>query len=236
MKPFRREAQGFVAFMEPGERAVLAQLAGDVAAMLRGEVPVGETAEGWSPPGWIGPPSPATVPVPDDPAVRRLLPAASQDEAVAAEFRRLTAPGLAGEKVARLKLFARLLVGAGATDRLVVVPDDAERVAGALTDVRLVLAERLHLRTDEQVEVLYDELLEGPDTDEDAAPDGDDAPDGNDGNDGKKNIDGNDAPGGEPPGDAAARRFLVGVFLLAGLLQESLVDGMLGELRRRPRH
>lgn len=217
MRPFRPEALGYVAELEPSERIVLAQVAGDVAQMLQDEVgPRGglggdPAADGaWTPPGWTGP-APAGRPdgaegAPSDPAVRRLLPDASDDADVAAEFRRFTQADLASEKVDRLVLLGQMLVdGEPAAAAPFVVPrDTARRVAGALTDVRLVLAERLDLRTDAQVEGLYDELDaegdEGPELDED--------------------LDGR-----------AARRFLVSVFLLTGLLQESLVDGMLADLR-----
>ncbi|WP_069385951.1 DUF2017 family protein [Cellulosimicrobium cellulans] len=217
MRPFRPEALGYVAELEPSERIVLAQVAGDVAQMLQDEVGPHGGASGdpgadgaWAPPGWTGP-APAGRPdaagaVPTDPAVRRLLPDASDDADVAAEFRRFTQADLASEKVDRLVLLGQMLVdGEPASAAPFVVPrDTARRVAGALTDVRLVLAERLDLRTDDQVEGLYDELdaegEEGPGLDDD--------------------LDGR-----------AARRFLVSVFLLTGLLQESLVDGMLADLR-----
>jgi len=215
VRPFRPEAHGYVAELEPSERIVLAQLAGDVAQMLQEGLPgrpPGTSGEGapddaWSPPGWTGPvpgghASDATPP--PDPAVRRLLPDASDDVEVAAEFRRFTQDDLAARKVGRLVLLGRTLVDSEPTEAapFVVVREEAEDVAGALTDVRLVLAERLGLRTDEQVEGLYDELDR----------EGDDGPDGAE-------------VGGAP------RRFLVSVFLLTGLLQESLVDGMLADLR-----
>lgn len=219
MRPFRAEARGYVAELEPSERIVLAQLAGDVAQMLQEGVPPrapgspgtgGDAPEGaWSPPGWTGPlPGTAAghdeVSPPLDPAVRRLLPDASGDVEVASEFRRFTQDDLAASKVGRLVLLGRMLVDSEPTQAapFVVGRDDAEQVAGALTDVRLVLAERLDLRSDEQVEGLYDEL---DDEDEDGPGDADDG--------------------------GAARRFLVSVFLLTGLLQESLVDGMLADLR-----
>ncbi|MFC8921342.1 DUF2017 family protein [Cellulosimicrobium sp. NPDC057127] len=225
MRPFRPEALGYVAELEPSERIVLAQVAGDVAQMLQDEVgdravphagPAGEPSGAedgpdgtWAPPGWTGPPpaaAGATEGAPADPAVRRLLPDASDDAAVADEFRRFTQGDLAAEKVGRLVLLGQMLVdGEPASAAPFVVPRDAaRRVAGALTDVRLVLAERLDLRTDDQVEGLYDEL----------------------------DAEGEDGP--ELDGDVdgrAARRFLVSVFLLTGLLQESLVDGMLADLR-----
>jgi len=219
VRPFRAEARGYVAELEPSERIVLAQLAGDVAQMLQEGAPApspgGSGAHGerpddaWSPPGWTGAvpavaedDGPVTAPL--DPAVRRLLPDASDDVEVASEFRRLTQEDLASGKVARLVLLGRMLVDSepAAAAPFVVGREEAEEVAGALTDVRLVLAERLDLRSDEQVEGLYDEL---------------------------------DAEAEDGPVDAdeggAARRFLVSVFLLTGLLQESLVHGMLADLR-----
>ncbi|QJW37240.1 DUF2017 family protein [Cellulosimicrobium protaetiae] len=213
MRPFRAEAHGYVAELEPSERIVLAQLAGDVAQMLQEGVPgraPGPAApvpdDVWSPPGWTGPlpgghGSDATPP--PDPAVRRLLPDASDDADVATEFRRFTQDDLAARKVGRLVLLARMLVDSEPSEAapFAVTREDAEDVAGALTDVRLVLAERLGLRTDEQVEGLYDEL----------------------------DREGEDGPVDEVGG--APRRFLVSVFLLTGLLQESLVDGMLADLR-----
>jgi hypothetical protein len=215
VRPFRAEAHGYVAELEPSERIVLAQLAGDVAQMLQEGVPgraPGQPGpsgpdDAWSPPGWTGPvpgghATDATPP--PDPAVRRLLPDASDDVEVATEFRRFTQDDLAARKVARLVRLARLLVDAEPAEAapFAVARDEAEDVAGALTDVRLVLAERLGLRTDEQVEGLYDELdREGDDGPEDSEV------------------------GGAP------RRFLVSVFLLTGLLQESLVDGMLADQR-----
>ncbi|OLT54371.1 DUF2017 family protein [Cellulosimicrobium sp. CUA-896] len=219
MRPFRPEPLGYVAELEPSERIVLAQVAGDVAQMLQDEVgdravapadppePRGGVDGAWTPPGWTGPPptpGDAAEGAPADPAVRRLLPDASDDTDVAAEFRRFTQGDLAAEKIGRLVLLGQMLVdGEPASAAPFVVPrDTARRVAGALTDVRLVLAERLDLRTDAQVEGLYDEL----------------------------DSEGEDGPQGDVDG-GAARRFLVSVFLLTGLLQESLVDGMLADLR-----
>ncbi|MBD8078024.1 DUF2017 family protein [Cellulosimicrobium arenosum] len=211
MTPFGAGPLGYVAELEPSERIVLAQLAGDVAQMLQDQGGAGRGRDGgpvgdlddadtaWVPPGWNGPAPDAATPAPRDPAVRRLLPDASTDAGVAAEFRRFTQAELADEKVGRLVLLAQMLVdGEPATAApFVVARDVAQRVAAALTDVRLVLAQRLELETDEQVEDLYDEL---------AAQD-------------------------VPDDDAGPRRFLVSVFLLTGLLQESLVEEMLTDLR-----
>lgn len=159
--------------------------------------------------------------VPTDPAAQRLLPDASKDDAdIADEFRRLTQNDVAQAKVDRLEAFAALLdlpSGEDAPEPLgrhgapppVRVPrEDAEQFAGALTDVRLVIAERLGLKTDDQVMQLTDEIM----WDRQA---GREIPVATDGR--------------------AARRFWSGVFVAAGYAQETLMDVMLAELRgRRP--
>ncbi len=167
--------------------------------------------------------------MPQDPAVQRLLPDAHDEDAdVAAEFRHLTQTDLAAGKVARLVAFA------DAIDPPDVLPDDprdgaelvvpresAQEFAGALTDVRLVLAERLGLVDDADVETLHDDVLSGLDDDEeddDGDETDDDAPD--------------EYAGWERVGlTGRERRYWGGVFVAAGFAQESLVDEMLADLR-----
>jgi hypothetical protein len=89
---------------------------------------------------------------PEDPALARLLPDAHRDDPeAAAEFRRYTESGLRGRKRDGLGL-ALATLDRGVLLRL----DDAEARAWlvALTDVRLVLAERMGLRTDDDHELL----------------------------------------------------------------------------------
>ena len=87
-----------------------------------------------------------------DPALDRLLPTANrQDDEMAAEFRRLTETGLRQRKAAALETAADLL---RRDDKVRLDPEQAREVLKALTDVRLVLGERMGLRTDEDVEVL----------------------------------------------------------------------------------
>ena len=87
-----------------------------------------------------------------DPALDRLLPTANrQDDEVAAEFRRLTETGLRQRKAAALQTAADLMRG---EDKLRLDDGQARAVLVALTDVRLVLGERMGLRTDDDVAVL----------------------------------------------------------------------------------
>ncbi|QGQ19787.1 DUF2017 family protein [Cellulomonas sp. JZ18] len=111
----------------------------------------------------------APLPPPDDPAVRRLLPDASrEDPEVAAEFRRLTEDDLRARKIARLRcLWTALVHGEPGwpQDAFVVAPASADEVAATLTDLRLVLADRLEIRTDADSEALYDGLATAPEDD-----------------------------------------------------------------------
>jgi hypothetical protein len=88
-----------------------------------------------------------------DPALDRLLPTANrEDDEAAAEFRRLTETGLRRRKAAGLELAAATLRGDG--DRVRLDEGEARAFLVALTDVRLVLGERMGLRTDDDVDVL----------------------------------------------------------------------------------
>lgn len=161
MRGFRYESGGYRAELDAAEREVVASVVANVVELLGGELP--DPADG-SPdavpeaagrsdasvaPVWRLRTEP--VPPPDDPAVHRLLPDASQDDpAVAAEFRRLTEDDLRMAKLARL----RWLWTALQDDGPVVPVAQAPAVAATLTDLRLVLAERLGIRTDEDADRL----------------------------------------------------------------------------------
>jgi hypothetical protein len=87
-----------------------------------------------------------------DPALDRLLPTANrQDDEAAAEFRRLTETGLRQRKAAVLAQAAGLL---RQEDKVVLDEGQARAVLTALTDVRLVLGERMGLRTDSDLDAL----------------------------------------------------------------------------------
>ncbi|WP_226345216.1 DUF2017 family protein [Agilicoccus flavus] len=97
-------------------------------------------------------------PVSDDPAVRRLLPDGHRDDPAQAEaFRALSAQNVRSTKLTHLHRAAEVLAGA-TQDRLDLGEDDARALLLSLTDVRLVLAERLELRTDDDVEHLEAQL------------------------------------------------------------------------------
>ena len=86
----------------------------------------------------------------DDPALARLFPNAyPDDEEAAAEFRRYTREGLVERKAANSGLISAALMESSSDGRLTVARDDAEQWLPALTDLRLVLAERLGIHDDD---------------------------------------------------------------------------------------
>ncbi|HWK91286.1 MAG TPA: DUF2017 family protein [Luteimicrobium sp.] len=231
MTPFRSAPAGYVARWDDVEREVLGRVARDVAELVRAESGLEPGVEVGDGVAFTG-----VARVPQDPAVQRLLPDAHDEDAdVAAEFRHLTQTDLAAGKVARLVAFADAIDSPDvlADDprdgaELVVPRESAQEFAGALTDVRLVLAERLGLVDDGDVETLHDDVLSGLDDDED--DDGDD--DGDETESDEDDAAPDEYAGWERVGlTGRERRYWGGVFVAAGFAQESLVDEMLADLR-----
>jgi len=95
---------------------------------------------------------------PRDPAMERLLPSAHrEDPGLAAEFRRLTEHGLRERKAANLATAISALLDPDG-DKVRLDQEQAQAMVVALTDVRLLLGERLGLRTDEDADSLQDRL------------------------------------------------------------------------------
>ncbi|MBC3762764.1 DUF2017 domain-containing protein [Quadrisphaera oryzae] len=146
---FESTRRGVSATLDDDERALLAGLMGEVAELLDdGSAPVDDPLEALA--GTGGPTTP-----PADPAVARLLPQGATDDPDAArEFRRLTEKGLRARKRESLARVRTTLEREGA---LVLDPEEAHAWLVSLTDVRLVLAERLGLRTDDDAELVLAE-------------------------------------------------------------------------------
>jgi hypothetical protein len=130
MKAFRRKGTSFRAEFEPAEASMLVSLAEQVADLVG-------TRGGNE----------------DDPAVLRLLPDAYPDDPEASrEFRRFTADGLAGRKVANAGVLAASVAEAAAAASATKVTIDAQAAQAwlrALTDIRLTIAARLGIEQDE---------------------------------------------------------------------------------------
>ncbi len=102
-----------------------------------------------------------------DPALDRLLPTGHRgDDQVAAEFRRLTEYDLRNRKATNLSTAIGALRSATG-DKLELSRPQAEAMVIALTDTRLLLGDRLGLRTDEDALVL-DERVATLDADDPA--------------------------------------------------------------------
>lgn len=176
-KAFKRKGDRFVARLDEVEREVVVGLLEQTQAFLapKHREPTGDTFDDLV--ATLGvrkpdEPGPGDSGVPRDPALDRLLPTAHRDDPVmAAEFRRLTEHGLRERKTANLDTAISALLAAGedrananasakAKDTVKVRLDleQAQAMVVALTDVRLLLGERLGLRTDSDAEDLQDRL------------------------------------------------------------------------------
>jgi len=177
---FKRKGGVFVAKLDVVERGLVVGLMEQVRELLEPEEPSGDAASrsaqdqggdafdqivaGLGGSGWgvsVSPedqaPGAPTTPGAmgeRDPALERLLPTAHrEDEQIAAEFRRFTEQGLRARKTANLSTAIEAL---STVDDQRVELDESQAIAlvVALTDVRLVLGERLGLRTDEDLQLL----------------------------------------------------------------------------------
>lgn len=163
---FRRRGHGaharYAAQLDPLERATVAGLMDQVHDLLHpAPVPRGDGDDFASIVAGLG--MGVTVAAEDqadldasgaerDPALERLLPTANRtDDEAASEFRRLTETGLRQRKAAALALAAELM---RAEDKVRLDEEQARTFLTALTDVRLVLGERMGLRADDDIDAL----------------------------------------------------------------------------------
>lgn len=126
MKRFERTTGGaLVALLEAEEALLLQSLAGQVSDLVSSSTPT-------------------------DPAIARLLPDAYQDDPEAsAEFRRFTADGLASRKVRNAQTVIRSLDAVGDTGEVKLDHGDAQAWLRSLTDIRLTIAARLGIETED---------------------------------------------------------------------------------------
>lgn len=163
-EPFRATRRGLEIRLSEGERELLAGLFGQLDELLDDGRPVAadpfEEIAALSGLAGLGDPDGGPPPTtPDDPALARLLPDANRDDAeAAAEFRRLTETGLRARKRAGARFAAEVLQRGGTP---VLDDEQSQTVLKAFTDLRLVLGERLGLRTDEDAARLGAQLAYG---------------------------------------------------------------------------
>ena len=163
-RAFLREKDHYVALLEPTERTVLLGLMQQTRLLLSPEIePTGDAFDdlvasmGLSLSAADQQTDPASLDD-RDPALDRLLPTAHRgDDEIAAEFRRLTEEGLRQRKSGNLDV-ALACVDAAVGDRVVLDEAQAPAFLMALTDVRLLLGERMGMRTEEDAEALHDAM------------------------------------------------------------------------------
>ena len=163
MRGFEPVGGTAVAILDDEERLVVARIVADVAGLLGAEAfgldhpAEPTTASDVDDPFEYLSGLEESIREPSDPAILRLLPnAAPADREVAEEFRRLTDGELRATKIRRLRRIWEQL--SRSDDEWVVQADEALATAAALTDVRLVLASRLGLVTDDDADRLHQEI------------------------------------------------------------------------------
>jgi hypothetical protein len=162
-EPFRATRRGLEVSLSDPERDLLANLFAQLDQLLDDGTPVGAepfdelaALSGLSGLGDTDVPPPEP---PDDPALARLFPEANRDDAdAAAEFRRLTQSGLRARKRAGARLAIEILRREGTPT---LGDDETQMLLKAFTDLRLVLGERLGLKTDEDATRLGAQLAYG---------------------------------------------------------------------------
>jgi hypothetical protein len=161
MTPFKaRRRGGLTATFDPAEAHVIANLAGQVIELLRDRngAQVADSDPLVSELGLGGPSQP-----PEDPVLQRLLPDAYRDNPEeAAEFRRFTESALTSAKVANAETVLASLAAGGmdladeseAPVEIELGPDEVQAWLRSLTDIRLSLAVRLGVETEEDTMLL----------------------------------------------------------------------------------
>lgn len=98
---------------------------------------------------------------PDDPALARLLPDGTRgDDDLALDFRRLTESSVRSSKITSIRTARDALQRGIGASRLYLSDAEAVALLRALTDVRLVMAQRIGIETDDDAEALHDWLNE----------------------------------------------------------------------------
>lgn len=150
-RAFKYTPRGLSAQLDKAERQLLRGLFQDVITLLEPERREDEDPL-WAMVGLDPDAHRADFAAPTDRAVKRLLPDINPDDAAASlEFRRLTERTLRERKIGALRE-AALAIESGP---LLLEVAAAPRFAAALNDVRLVLAERLGLETEEDAEAIH---------------------------------------------------------------------------------
>lgn len=167
---FLRVARGLSAGLDAGERSVIAQVAQECADLIRFDLGVPAPEDGRTPEALRAAAasddplqrleaefaSDRTGSAPSDPAVKRLFPAAVSDDAEqAAEYRRLSQAGLVRDKLAALEAVVATLDRVPPASGSVLLDErEGELWLRGLADMRTVLADRMGIRSDSDLDAL----------------------------------------------------------------------------------
>lgn len=167
-RAFRRKKDRFLASLDPVEHALLCSLLEQTGALLDSAQPaVPDLPDAEDDPFEAltrGMEAALSGPG-DDPALRRLLPEAHRDDPIAAaEFRQRRGDGVRQAKAQRLARTLAALQAAG-DGPIELDREGATDLLVSLTDIRLVLGERLGLRTDDDADTLERRLDHLPEDD-----------------------------------------------------------------------
>jgi hypothetical protein len=214
MRGFVRRRDRYEARLDAVERSILASVVADTALLLGVRLdddgardPDGARAASGFPLSGLDW-SETVRAAPSDPALARLLPAASRDDAALAdEFRRFTEDDLRRVKTDNLRAVWTALRGPAGP--FAVPRAEAGGWAAALTDVRLVLAARLGIESDADAERVHAEAEGGRDPGDEAT--------------------GDEETGDEQSGDEV-HAALATLYAALTWLQESLMAVMLSDL------
>lgn len=154
-KEFRNGRRGITGGLEEPERELLIKLFRDVITTLEPETPEDEDPLA----ALVG--ISEDVETPEDPALARLLPQATADDDDAAEFRRLTERSVRESKIGNLRMAAMDCE----SPKLHLDREHSMAFASALNDVRLVLATRLGIESEEDAQRVasYDDWSQAQD-------------------------------------------------------------------------
>lgn len=185
---FRRRPDGsLVCRLDAEEKAVIAQVAQETSDLIRMDLAL------TSAPAAVQDAADSDDPLqrleaefavrdarePQDSAVQRLFPAASEDPALAEEFRRFGQQDLADQKLSDLGALMQLMDASGPGRSEVSLPgeDDALVFLRALNDIRIVLGDRLGLERDGDLDTLMmlQEIGDRVDAEEQAAAGGEES-------------------------------------------------------------
>lgn len=163
---FRRKGERYVARMDSGEREIVVGLLTQAHDLLALDDPpsTGDPLRDLLN-GLGREPASREEVAARDPALRRLLPQASRDDDdIAQDFRELAEDNIRRVKAAHLATAIKVLSFEKGS-KVELDQQQAQSLMIGVGDVRLILADRLDIRTDEDAEELHDRVAFGDDGD-----------------------------------------------------------------------